>query len=91
MKIRVEAEADDRLAVLHHVGEDRHHARRHGREVDISIGDFRRDRHDDVADGGDAHGTLLWNWPVPLNPERHRCQRLLSQLSPQRMPASHMR
>ena len=53
--VRVEAVADDRLAVALDVGDQRHMRQRHLREVDVRIGDRRGDRHRLLADVDDAH------------------------------------
>ena len=59
--VRVEAVADDRPAVAHHVGDDRHKARGHLREVDVGVADRRGDRLGDLADVDDAHvGVSLY-------------------------------
>ena len=54
--IRVEPESDDGAAVDDPVRLDREDARRHGREVDVGVGDLRPDRRNDVANGSDSHG-----------------------------------
>src|SRR3546814_7544625 len=56
--VGVEAVADHRLAVAHHVGDDGDHAGCHLGEVDVGIAERRGDRHDGFADVDDAHGNL---------------------------------
>jgi hypothetical protein len=59
--IGIEAVADHRLAVAHHVGDDGDQARRHPGEIDIGVADGRGDRFCDFADVDDAdgHGVRL--------------------------------
>ena len=54
--VGIEAVADHRLAVAHHVGDDGDQARRHLREIDIGVADGRGDRFCHFADVDDAYG-----------------------------------
>ncbi len=56
--VRVEAEADHRLAVARHIRMDCDDARRHLAEIDISVGNLGADRHHGVADRGNAHDQV---------------------------------
>src|SRR5215212_336558 len=57
--VGVEAVADDRPAVAHHVGDHGHEARRHLAEIDIGVADGRGDRLRDLADFDNAHWAYL--------------------------------
>jgi hypothetical protein len=61
--VGVEAVADDRLSIAHHVGDHGHKARRHLAEVDVGVADRGRDRLSDLADVDNAHSAyLLCSW-----------------------------
>jgi len=53
--VRVEAVADDAPPVAHDIGDDRHEARGHLREIDVGVTDRRGDRLGDLANVDDAH------------------------------------
>jgi hypothetical protein len=55
--VGVEAVADHRFAVAHHVGDDGHQAQRHLREVDVRVADGRTDGPRGFADLDDFHGV----------------------------------
>ena len=57
--VGVEAVADDRLAVAHHVGDDGDQAERHLREVDVGVADVRLDGPGRFEDVDDFHGVWV--------------------------------
>jgi hypothetical protein len=63
--VRVEAVADDRLAVADHVRDQCDVRQRHLGEVDVRIGDRRGDRHRLLADVDDAHRASAGNVAFP--------------------------
>jgi hypothetical protein len=59
--VRVEAVADDRLAVANHVGDHGHQAQRHLGEVDVGVADVRLDGAGGFEDVDDLHGLCgVW-------------------------------
>jgi hypothetical protein len=72
--VRVEAVADDRLAIADHVGDDRNQAQRHLAEVNVRIADGRTDRKRFLADVDDLHGWLLNGMAVMIASTRQNGQ-----------------
>ena len=79
--IGIEAVADHRLAVAHHVGHHRDDRTGHLREVDVGVGDRRGDRDRLLPDVDDAHRQIL-HFPVVPEPTRDEIGPITHHLIP---------
>src|SRR5437868_5772043 len=58
--IRIEAVANHRLAVAHHVGDEREDTHGHLAKVDVGVTNVRFDGYNGVADIDNAHGASFF-------------------------------